>query len=219
MPREPGPPPSRSAWIDISRPLGQATPVWPGDRPFQLDLAVTDGVTVSSFAASCHAGTHLDAPRHIDATAGGLETIPFERLIGLAEVVTVTAELVAPEHLPAGWSPTTARVLLRTDSYPLSAPIGPGFAAIDARLVDWLADRGVLLVGIDTPSVDPFDSHELPAHRALAARGITWIEGLWLGGVAAGRYELVALPMAIAGAEAAPVRAVVRPLARGEPAA
>jgi arylformamidase len=83
-------------------------------------------------------------------------------------------------------------VLLRTDSHPLGAPIGPGFAAIDARLVHWLADRGVLLVGIDTPSVDPFDSHGLPAHRALAARGITWIEGLWLGGVAAGRYELVA---------------------------
>jgi len=211
MAHETGPPPSRSSWIDASRPLTSAIGVWPGDRPFQLDLAVTDGVTVSSFAASCHVGTHLDAPRHIDATAGGLETIPLERLIGLADVVTVTAELVAPEHLPAGWSPATARVLLRTDSHPLGAPIGPGFAAIDARLVHWLADRGVLLVGIDTPSVDPFDSHGLPAHRALAARGITWIEGLWLGGVAAGRYELVALPMAIARSEAAPVRAVLRP--------
>jgi arylformamidase len=219
MAHEPGSPPSRSVWIDVSRPLDPATPVWPGDRPFLLDRRVADGVAVSSFSASCHIGTHLDAPGHIDTTAGGVETISLDRLIGSAEVIAVTAELIAPEHLPAGWRPAAPRVLLRTDSHPLGAPIGRGFAAVDARLVHWLADRGVELVGIDTPSVDPFDSDALPAHRALLERGMTWIEGLWLGGVAPGRYELVALPMAIAGADAAPVRAVLRPQAPGEPAA
>jgi arylformamidase len=68
----------------------------------------------------------------------------------------------------------------------------------------------VVLVGIDTPSVDPFSSDDLPAHRALLERGMTWIEGLWLGGVVAGRYQLVALPMAIVGADAAPARVALR---------
>ena len=211
MAGEPGPPPGRSVWIDVSRPLGPATPVWSGDRPFVLDTVVAGRVASSSFSSSCHVGTHVDAPCHLDSTAGGVDTISLERLIGAAEVVAVTAGLVAPEHLPGGWHPAAPRVLLRTDSHPLGAPIGRGFAAVDVRLVHWLADRGVELVGIDTPSVDPFDSDGLPAHRALLERGMTWIEGLWLGGVAPGRYELVALPMAIAGADAAPVRAVLRP--------
>ena len=203
-------PARRSAWIDVSRPLTPAVPVWPGDRPFKLELVRAGEITVSSFAASCHVGTHVDAHRHIDANAGGVEAVPLERLIGPAEVVAVAAEVVAPEHLPAGWSPVAPRLLLRTDSHPLDAPIGPGFAALDARLVHWLADRGVVLVGIDTPSVDPFSSDDLPAHRALLERGMTWIEGLWLGGVVAGRYQLVALPMAIVGADAAPARVALR---------
>ena len=219
MAQRAGSPPGRSAWIDISRPLGEATPVWPGDRPFVLDTTVAGRVASSSFSASCHVGTHVDAPCHLDPTAGGVDTIPLERLIGSAEVIAITAGLAAPEHLPAGWRPATPRVLLRTDSHPLDAPIGPGFAAVDARLVHWLADRGVELVGIDTPSVDPFEADALPAHRALLERGMTWIEGLWLGGVAPGRYELVALPMPMVGTDAAPVRAVLRPHAPGEPAA
>jgi arylformamidase len=77
----------------------------------------------------------------------------------------------------------------------------------------------VVLVGVDTPSVDPFDSADLPAHRALGARGMTWIEGLSLGGVAPGRYQLLALPLAVVGADGAPARVVVRPLTPGEPAA
>lgn len=192
--------------------------MWPGDHPFLLDTAVAGVMTSSSFASSCHVGTHIDAPRHLDPAAGGIDSIPMERLIGPAEVVAAPARLIAPEHLPAGWCPASPRVLLRTDSHPLGAPIGPGFAALDARLIHWLADRGVELVGIDTPSVDPFESAALPAHRALLARGLTWIEGLWLGGVPPGRYELVALPMPITGADAAPVRVAVRPLAPGEPA-
>lgn len=213
MAQLPGSPPSRSAWIDISRPLSQATPVWPGDRPFGLDTTVAGRVASSSFSLSCHVGTHVDAPCHLDPTAGGVDTIPLERLIGAAEVVVVTAGLVAPEHLPAGWCPAMPRVLLRSDSQPLGSAIGPGFTALDVRLVHWLADRGVVLVGIDTPSVDPFETEGLPAHFALLERGMTWIEGLWLGGVAPGRYELVALPIALAGADAAPVRAVLRPVA------
>jgi arylformamidase len=82
-------------------------------------------------------------------------------------------------------------------------------------LVHWLADRGVELIGIDTPSVDVFSAEDLQAHRALLERGLTWIEGLWLGDIEPGRYFLVAPPILLEGAEAAPVRAILRPL-RGQ---
>jgi len=210
MPGDPAALPSRPGWIDVSRPLSPATPVWPGDRPFQMERLQLGDVSVSSIATGCHVGTHVDAPCHLDALAGGVESIPLERLIGPAEVMAVRSGVVAPEHLPPGWHPATPRLLLRTDSHPLGAPIGPGFSALDATLVHWLADRGVVLVGVDTPSVDPFDSADLPAHRALGARGMTWIEGLSLGGVAPGRYQLLALPLAVVGADGAPARVVVR---------
>ena len=213
MPNEDRPPAVErqgDGWIDISRPLAAGMPVWPGDHPFRLERQVHDGAVLSSFATTCHVGTHIDAPLHLDATAGGVESIPLERLVGPAEVVVATAAVVAPESLPPGWAPSLPRLLIRTDSHPVGAPIAPGFASLDARLVHWLADRGVEVVGVDTPSVDPFESADLPAHRALLARGMTWIEGLMLEHVPAGRYQLAALPLALVGADAAPVRAVLR---------
>lgn len=202
-----------AGWVDVSRPLVPGIPVWPGDVPFRLEQAVSDdGAVLSFFAATCHLGTHIDAPMHLDCELPGVEEIALGRLIGPAEVVAVAVApgSVAPASLPDGWTPAAPRLLIRTDSHPLGAPIGPGFSALESELVHWLADRGVVLVGIDTPSVDPFESEDLPAHRALLERGLTWIEGLWLGDATPGLYQLVALPMALVGAEAAPVRAVLR---------
>ena len=196
-------------WVDVSRPIGPGTPVWPGDVPFSLDQAVSSGVVLSSISTTCHVGTHLDAPKHLDPGAGGVESIPLDRLIGSAEVVAVfgATGVIEVGHLPVGWGPGAGKVLVRTDSHPIGAPIGEGFCALSAGLVHWLADRGVTTVGVDVPSVDPFSSVDLPAHRSLADRGMTWIEGLWLGGAEPGRCLLVVAPMPLVGAEAAPVRA------------
>ncbi len=111
-----------------------------------------------------------------------------------------------------GLSADPEQVLIRTDSHPLGARIGDGFSGLDPDLVDWLSATGVFLVGVDTPSVDPFAAGELTAHLALLERGVTWIEGLWLEDADAGLYDLVALPTKLVGADAAPVRAVVRPI-------
>jgi arylformamidase len=90
--------------------------------------------------------------------------------------------------------------------------IDGGFTGLSAELVNWLADRGVELIGIDTPSVDVFNSGEHPAHNAVLARGLIAIEGLWLDRVEPGLYFLIALPILLQGAEAAPVRAILKPL-------
>jgi len=201
-------------WIDISRPVRHSTPVWPGDRPFLLRQERHPTSVLSSFETTCHVGTHLDAPLHLDSSAAAVESVPIGRCVGPADVVVVdVADLaLTPVSLPSGWEPATPRVLFRTDSFALDHAIGPGFAGLSAQLVHWLADRGVELVGIDTPSVDIFESEDLPAHHALLDRGLTWIEGLWLADARPGTYLLAALPMLIEGAEAAPVRAVLGPL-------
>ncbi len=204
-------------WIDISRPVRRTTPVWPGDRPFLLSQRREPGFVLSSFETTCHIGTHVDAPLHLDAAASPVEDVPIGRCVGPADVVRIEGpgRALTPADLSGGWEPRSPRVLLRTDTSPLDREIGPGFAGLSAELVHWLADRGVELVGIDTPSVDVFESQELPAHHALLERGLTWIEGLWLADAEPGRYFLAALPTLLEGAEAAPVRAVLAPL-RGE---
>ncbi len=200
-------------WIDASRPLGPGTAVWPGDRPFELDVRREGELTVSAVSTTCHVGTHLDAPRHLDPQAPGVDGVPLDRLLGGAEVVAVPGRpLLARSDMPPGWVPRAPRILFRTDSHPLGAPIDGRFSALTAGLVEWLAGHGVGTVGIDTPSVDPFDSTTLEAHRALLERGVTSLEGLWLGDVAPGLYLMVALPMPLVGADAAPTRVLLRPL-------
>jgi arylformamidase len=148
---------------------------------------------------------------HFDAAGPGVESIPLERCIGPAEVVrvAVTGRPVTRQDLPPDWTPRHPRLLLRTDSYPLDAVIDGRFAAVAADLVHWLAERGVELLGLDTPSVDPFDDTTCPAHHALLDRGMTGIENLWLGEAEPGDYLLIVMPLLLAGAEAAPVRAVL----------
>lgn len=205
-------------WIDASRPVDTATPVWPGDRRFEATSVREGGMTISAIATTCHVATHLDAPRHLDPDAPAVDEVPLERLLGAAEVVAVTGcPLIDVARLPdPAWRPRAPRLLLRTDSHPVGAAIDERFAAVTPQLVAWLAAHGVVTLGIDTPSVDPFASTELVAHRALLAHGLTWLEGLWLGDAAPGLYLMFALPLRLVGLDAAPARVVLRPLRAAE---
>jgi arylformamidase len=192
--------------------LSPETPVWPGDRPPEFESRTADGVMVTTVSTTCHAGTHVDAPLHLSPTGIAVHEIPLGRLIGPAEVVRLPADCVVArsKDLPLGWIPRAAKILFRSDSHHLNDRVADGFTSLAAELVHWLADHGVSTIGIDTPSVDAFSSTELDAHRALIDRGMIWIEGLDLGGVEAGSYLLVALPVPFRGTEAAPVRALLR---------
>ncbi|NOZ79569.1 MAG: hypothetical protein GXP48_10410 [Acidobacteria bacterium] len=200
-------------WIDISRKLRNGIPTWPGDRPFRLETRRDGGIVLSWFSTTCHIGTHVDAPLHMEGEGATVDEIPLGRFLGPAEVVVVAGapRRIRRENLPAGWQPQARRVLFATGTQPAGVSrIHSDLSGISSDLVAFLADHGVILVGIDTPSVDPFDSEDFEAHHALAGRGITWIEGLNLEGVSPGQYELVALPMGLTGTEAAPVRAILR---------
>lgn len=200
--------------IDISPLVSSRLAVWPGDVPFRREVTRTlEGVEVaeeSSITATLHLGAHADAPSHVVAGAASIDRIPPETYVGECQVVEARVPpggRVRPEDL---FSPVSApRVLVRTGTYPDPELFTPDFAGLSVELAEHLARRGVALVGIDTPSVDPFDDAALTAHRALARCGLVWLEGLRLEAAEPGLYTLVALPLRIEGGDASPVRAVL----------
>jgi arylformamidase len=191
--------------------------VWPGDtspsRAVLMDLARGDSVTLSTLHATVHLGAHADAPSHYDRYAAAMHERDLSFYLGPCQVMRVGVErgaLVEPEDLTA---PVTApRVLLATGTYPDPEHWNDDFAALSPRLVEALHQRGVRLIGIDTPSVDLKDSKDLPSHQALLTHDMANLEGLVLSEVPEGIYELIALPLRLEGFDGSPVRAVLRTL-------
>ncbi len=200
---------------DISPHIAADLAVWPGDTPpsreVLLDLARGASVTLSTLRATVHLGAHADAPSHYGAGAPDIASRSLERYLGPCEVMRVIGargRCITPAMLPR--APSQPRVLLATGSFPDSTVFNEDFAALAPELVDQLHGAGVALVGIDTPSVDPFSSRELPAHHRFLVHDMAILEGLVLEGVPEGRYELIALPLKLDGFDASPVRAVLR---------
>ncbi len=203
--------------FDISRPLGPSTVVWPGDVEVTLDRTMSraagEMVNTGVLRTSLHAATHMDAPRHLLDEGSSVEEVDLSRCMGPARVVDVGgAGSIGPGFLPdlSGVS----RVLFKTDRSrtPIGGPHPSSFAALEPATAAALADGGVVLVGVDTPSIDPADSETLPAHEVLLGREVVVLENLWFGEVAAGDYELIALPLRLEGGDGSPVRAVLREL-------
>ena len=206
--------PSSPEWIDISRPLAAGTACWPGDVPFSFRLGWTiaggASVNVGAIATSVHTATHCDAPFHFDEAGTTVDRLPLDRFAGPAWVVDVRSTDRWRSRLERLDFSATPRILFRTGGWPDTTQFPDAIPVMEPELPDWLADRGVRLVGVDLPSVDPLDSKTLDNHHALGRRGITIVEGLWLDDVPAGRYEFVGLPLKILGADGSPLRAVLR---------
>ena len=207
---------------DLSPPVHPGIAVFPGDVAFsrEVSMHVDDGehLTLSSVTSTLHVGAHADAPLHFAAGGRPVDAQDLAAYLGPCQVIDVRGRggpRIAPEDL--GTAITAPRVLLRTDSFPDPDTWTDDFRALAPELVDHLADAGVVLVGIDTPSVDVADSKDLPTHARLHAREVANLEGLWLAEVPAGEYTLVALPLRLKDADASPVRAVLLPA--GWPAA
>jgi len=203
--------------IDITHSITPGLAVWPGDtrptREVLLDMRRGDNLTLSTLRATVHLGAHADAPSHYSADAPSIDQCPLECYLGLCQVVHVNvprATRTTPEMLSAKIE--AERVLIATNTYPDPNSFNEDFAALSPELVDFLHAQGVRLVGIDTPSVDLFTSKDLPAHRRFLANDMAILEGLVLKHVPAGAYELIALPLKLAGFDASPVRAVLREL-------
>jgi len=202
---------------DISRPIRAGIPVWPGDTDFDFrfvaKIAEGSSVNVGRIEMSVHTGAHVDAPLHFDDAGADAASIPLAQVVGPCVVADVrpSARGILPEDLPSSLDEearATGRVLLRSYA---QRPEGfdPQMAHATPELADWLAARGVCLLGIDTDSMDAYESKELLAHRRLNDHGIAILEGIDLAAIHPGRYELVALPLRLEGADGSPVRAVL----------
>ncbi len=202
---------------DITPCVSERLAVWPGDTPVRrevlMDMARGDNLTLSTLHSTVHLGAHADAPNHYGRDAGAIAERPLEPYLGRCVVHDV--EIGRGERVPADAVPQPAsapRVLLKTGTFPDPDRFNRDFAALSVELVDRLHDQGVVLIGIDAPSVDLFDSKELPAHQAFLRNDMAILEGLVLAEVPAGEYELIALPLKLEGFDASPVRAVLREL-------
>ena len=203
--------------IDITPPIGQSIAVWPGDTSYQLRwVARMDqgaSCNVSSITTTPHLGAHADGPLHFLPDGPPIGAVDLEPYLGRCRVVDVTGVSAVTADAVFGMDLAGAeRLLFKTGTFPDPLQWNPDFAYLDPEFVRLLGKRKVRLVGIDTPSVDPFDSKTLPAHHVLVEMGMRNLEGLDLSAVAPGDYELIALPLRLADADSSPVRAVLRTL-------
>jgi arylformamidase len=192
--------------------------VWPGDTPVRrevlCDLDRGDNLTLSTLHTTVHLGAHADAPSHYGRGAPAIDQRRLDLYLGPCQVLRVSVArggLLTPGMVSLPFR--AERLLLATGTFPDPHVFNEDFAALSPDFMALLAREGVRLIGIDTPSVDPFSSKELPAHHAALEHDLAILEGLVLADVPEGVYELIALPLKLVGFDASPVRAVLRSLA------
>lgn len=201
--------------IDISQVLRIGMPVWPGDTEYQFRLTWTKeesgSVNVGQVLLSTHTGTHIDAPYHFDNNGKKVHELDLSLYVGRCKVIHLMGrESIGAADLADVELKGVKRVLIRTDSWTDPTQFPETITYLKPDLAPYLAQKGVKLLGLDVPSVDPLDSKELRAHHALHQHGIHILEGAVLAEVAEGEYELIALPLALEGADGSPVRAMLR---------
>jgi arylformamidase len=218
-------PTTTNGWIDVTANLDPATtPVYEGDAPmrfeFLKDMRKGDALTLSVYSLGAHSGTHIDAPMHFVLGGASIDRVPLEALIGPARVIDIPDAVQAIDAAELGrhqWR-GAQRIIFRTRSsqrgWMKSSTFHRDFAYVAPDAAQLLADAGVLLVGIDYISAEQFGATAPRTHRILLGKGIAIVEGLALEGVPAGDYDLIVLPMKVAGHDGAPARAVLRRHAR-----
>lgn len=208
---------------DVSWPVREGIPVWPGDVPcgiaWSMLRAEGASVNVAELRMSAHTGTHADGPYHVTDEGARIGAAPLEAYVGPALLVDlhgrgrmdaewVVEVLAAASELPD--ARPVERLLVRTGCWTDPDTFPTDFPAPEPEAARTLVRAGVRLLGTDAPSVDPFHSKELETHRILGEAGVAVVENLLLQDVPEGEYELIALPLRLVEADASPVRAVLR---------
>jgi len=202
---------------DITRMINPSLAVWPGDTPFSSRTTVTisqgASINLATLTLSSHTGSHADAPYHFNHDDLTIEKAPLAAYIGPATLVTVQREEgpLSPADFPGlDWA-GVERLLVHSSASAKPAHEFPTrFIYPSTELADFMGQYGIVLFGSDAPSMDDMNSKSLPGHKALRRNGIAILEGLDFTAVPDGRYELIALPLKIEGADGSPVRAILR---------
>ncbi|CAM3986934.1 arylformamidase [Bacillus paramycoides] len=206
-----------SQWIDISQPLNNDIATWPGDTPFSYEVSWSKkdsgSVNVGKLTMSIHTGTHIDAPFHFDNDGKKVLDLDIDVYVGAVRIIDVSGlESIGKKELETINLEGVERLLLRTSSHGKAQEFPEEIPYLRADIAPFLSSKGIRLIGVDVPSVDPLDDKELAAHHQLFKHGIHILENVVLDDVVDGDYELIALPLALTDADGSPVRAVIRPI-------
>jgi arylformamidase len=211
---------SSRGWIDVTVPLRTGMVRWPGDpgveieRRLSIDRGDADNLSVLSMSA--HTGTHMDAPLHFLKHGRPIDEMPLSAVMGPARVIEISdPEAVKPGELHAHKIRRGERILFKTLNS--SRPWGEDaffkdYVHISKEAASLLARRGVRTVGIDYLSVGGYKRGGVQTHVTLLKAGIWIIEGLDLSAIKPGDYDLLALPLRIAGGDGAPARVLLKRL-------
>ena len=208
----------QSRIIDISVPIREKMPVYPGDPVFSIlpDTSLEDGDSsqVSKIEMGAHTGTHLDFPNHFIAGGKSCGDFPLERFVVEAVVVETAGNGNASASDLAQLKPNTNRaILFKTENSRKnlfsSSTFQKQYVGIGPDAAEKLLELKTPLVGIDYLSIDPYHSDSHPSHHILLNKDIILLEGIDLSKVDQGSYTLVCLPLRIDNTEASPVRAVL----------
>ena len=201
--------------IDISPLISPGIAVFPGDTPFQeeflMDFSSGDNLRLSKITTTVHLGAHTDAPSHYALKGDSIEKRNLNIYVGLCQVIEVNCQKnsrikISDLNQTEIYAP---RVLFKTNSFLNPNSWSSDFVSLSSELVGYLHFKKVILVGIDTPSIDSANDKILECHNAVFKNDMSILEGIVLTHVEPGLYELVALPLNILGADATPVRAIL----------
>jgi len=207
---------------DVTVPVSNELPTWPSDPGVEISdyrsFAAGDGVNVSILNLGAHTGTHVDAPAHFIEGAAKVELLSLDSLIGEALVIELPedARVIDEEFVQKHYVPGTERVLFKTRNSAFWSEADPqfhtDFTYLDLPAARWLVEQGIKLVGIDYLSIEKYASEKHETHLALLSHGVVILEGLNLTGIAAGKYELICLPLRLRSnkGDGAPARVVLR---------
>ena len=200
--------------IDISQVIHPEMNIYPGDPHYHSHLVSSfkrgDICEVSELTIGSHCGTHIDAPRHMIPGGDTLESIPLECFIGSCRVIDVHASIINEKLLAEQNIQRGERILFRTDPecrYQDSRDLSS--VVLSMRAAQYLVNCGVLLVGIDSPTIENMEVCDGEVHRTLLHGGVAILEGLCLKNAKPGTYNISALPLKLCGENGSPCRAVL----------
>jgi arylformamidase len=202
---------------DVSTPVRNAGVVYPGNPEIRIEpqqaISRGAGANVSSVALGSHSGTHVDAAKHFFDDGQTIDRIPLERLIGPAVLLAFDDDVmsVGAAELQQHDIGSQTRVLLKTRNSSLlaRADFVKDYTFLAPDGAAYLVDHGVELVGIDYYSIEQFHSGHHRTHLTLLERDTVIVEGLDLSEPPPGAYQLICLPLRLAGLDGAPARAVL----------
>lgn len=206
------------ALIDISVTLNPDLPTWPGSHGVNIErlqeIGPDSDATVSRLDMDVHTGTHIDAPLHFVANAEDTSSIPLSTLVGPCRVISIPHTAVITRDMLHRWVGVNVpkRLLFQTDNSSVrwdKQPFNQAFTALSADAAEWLVENGVLLVGIDYLSIQRF-ADAPDTHQILLRNRVVILEGIYLGHVTPGTYQLICLPLKVKGVEGVPCRAVLQ---------